>query len=74
MENIVKLNGVNQNIIKLQLFSFSLRDVVANWFESIRYGSVDSWKEFVEAFMKRFFSLALISERRRKIIALKQGE
>ena len=42
MANIVKLNGVNQNIIKLQLFSFSLRDVVANWFESMPYGSIDS--------------------------------
>ena len=33
MENTIKLNGANPDIIKLQLFPFSLRDVVANWFE-----------------------------------------
>ena len=42
MVNIVKLNGVNPDIIKLQLFPFSLRDVAANWFESMPYGSVES--------------------------------
>ena len=42
MENTVKLNGVNQDIIKLQLSPFSLRDVAANWFESMPYGSVDN--------------------------------
>ena len=74
MANTVKLNGVNPNIIKLQLFPFSLRDVEASWFESIPYGSVDSWEELVEAFMERFFPLALTSERRREIIVFKQGE
>ena len=38
------------------------------------YGSVDSWEELVEAFMERFFPLALTLERRREIIASKQGE
>ena len=38
MENTFKLNGVNPNIIKLQLFPFSLRDVAASWFESMPYG------------------------------------
>ena len=65
MENIAKLNGVNPNIIKLQLFPFLLRDVVASWFESIPYGSFDSGEELVEAFMERYFPAALTSERRR---------
>ena len=42
MENTVKLNGVNPDIIKLQLFPFSLRDVASSWFESMPYGSIDS--------------------------------
>ena len=74
MANTVKLNEVNPNIIKMQLFPFSLRDVATTWFESMPYGSVDSWDEFVEAFMERFFPPALTSKRRREILAFKQGE
>ena len=55
MSNIVKLNGVNPDVIKLQLFPFSLRDITTNWFESLLYGSISNWEELVEAFMERFF-------------------
>ena len=74
MENIVKLNGVRPEVIKLQLFPFSLRDVASTWFESLPYGSVNNWEELVEAYTSRFFSLALTSERRGEIIMFKQGE
>ena len=74
MENTVKLNGVNPDIMKLQLFPFSLRDVVAIWFESMPYGSVDSWEELVETLTERFFPPTLTSKRRKEIIFFKQGE
>ena len=64
MANIVKLNGVRHEVIKLQLFSFSLRDVVATWFELLPYGSMNNWEELVEAYMNRFFPHALTLERR----------
>ena len=69
MTDTVKLNGVNPNVIKLQLFPFSLRDIVASWFESLQYGSFSNWEELVKAFMERFFPPALTYERRREIIA-----
>ena len=62
MANIVKLNGVRQNVIKLQLFPFSLRDVAATWFDSLLVGSVNTWEELVETFMNRFFPPALATE------------
>ena len=75
MENTIKRNGVNPDIIKRQLFPFSLRDVAtASWFESMPYGPVDNWEELVEAFMERVFPPALTSERIREIITFKQGE
>ena len=40
--NTVKLNGVRPEVIKLQLFPFSLRDVAATWFESLLVGSVNT--------------------------------
>ena len=65
MENTVKLNGVRPEVIKLHLFPFSLRDITATWYESLPYGSVDTWEELVEAYLGRFFPPSLTSERRR---------
>ena len=70
----MKLNVVRPEVIKLQLFPFSLRDVVATWFESPPYGSVNNWEELVDAYMSRFFSPALTSKTRGEIIVFKQGE
>ena len=56
MANTVKLNCVKTEVIKLYLFPFSLRDIAATWYESLPYGSVDTWEELVEAFIGRFFS------------------
>ena len=72
MENTMKLNGVRPDVIKLQLFPFSLRDVAATWFDSLPVGSVNPWEELVETFMSRFFPPALTAESRREIIVFKQ--
>ena len=74
MANTVKLNGVRPEVIKLQLFPFSLRDVTATWFELLSVGSVNNWEELVEAYMTRFFPPALTSKRRGEIIVFKQGD
>ena len=70
MTNTVKMNGVNPEVIKLQLFPFSLRDIASSWFESLPYGSIRNWEELVEAYLIRFFP-PLNSERRGEIIAFK---
>ena len=59
MANIVKLNGVRTNVIKLHLFPFSLRDIEASWFQSLPYVSINTWDELVKAFMGRFLPHAL---------------
>ena len=74
MTNTVKLNGVKLEVIKLQQFPFLLRDVAATWFESLPVGLVNNWEELVEAYMSRFFPLALTFEMRGEIIVFKQGE
>ena len=63
MANTVKLNGVTPEVIKLHLFPFSLRDIATTWYESLPYGSVDTWEELVEAYLGRFFPPSLTSER-----------
>ena len=72
--NTVKLNGVRPEVIKLHFFPFSLRDITATWYESLPYGSVNTWEELVEAYLGRFFPSSLTIERRREIIVFKQGE
>ena len=74
MANIVKLNGVRPEVIKLQLFPFSPRDVATTWFDSLPVGSVNSWEELVEAYLNRFFPQALTFEKIREIIVFKKGE
>ena len=64
MVKIVKLNGVKPEVIRLQFFLFSLRDVAVTWFESLPIGSVTNWEELVEAYMGRFFPPTLTSKRR----------
>ena len=68
MENTVKLNGVTPEVTKLHLLPFSLRDIVATWYDSLPYGSVDTWEKLVEAYLGRFFPPSLTSERRKEII------
>ena len=74
MANTVKPNGLRPEVIKLQLFPFLLRDVATTWFDSLLVGSVNTWEELVEAYMSRFFPLALTAERIGEIIFFKQGE
>ena len=74
MTNTIKLNGVRPEVIKLQLFPFSLRDIAATWFDSLPYGSVNTWEELMEAYLRRFFPPSLTSERRGEITTFKQGE
>ena len=70
----MKLNEVNLDVIKLKLFPFSLRDVVATWFESLLYGLVTTWEELVKAYLSIFFPPALTSKRMGEIISFKQKE
>ena len=74
MANTVKLNGVTHDVIKLQLFPFSLRDVAATSLNSLPVGSVNTWEELVEEFISRFFPPVLTVERRGEITVFKQGE
>ena len=73
MANTVKLNGVRPEVIKLHLFPFSLRDIVATWYESLPYGLVDTW-EAGGSILRQIFPPSLTTERRREIIVFQQGE
>ena len=72
--NSIKLNGVKPEVIQLQLFPFSLRDMAATWFNSLPYESVNTWEELMGAYFSKFFPPFLFSEQRREITNSKQWE
>ena len=41
--DIVKMNGVTEDTIRLRLFPFSLRDKARGWLQSLQRGSITSW-------------------------------
>ena len=71
--NSIKLNGVRPEVIQLQLFPFSLRDMAATWFNSLPYEFVNTWEELMGAYFSKFFPPSLPSERRREITNSKHG-
>ena len=50
----VKLNGVNQDIIKLQLFPFSLRDVVASFLSQCHMDKMTTGRSWLKLLWRDF--------------------
>ena len=65
--NSIKLSGVKPEVIQLQLFPFSLRDMAITWFDSLPHESVDTWEELMRAYFSKFFIPSLPSKQRREI-------
>ena len=68
------MNGVDHNVIKLKLFSFSLRDKARNWFNNLMSGSINTWGTLVETFLAKFFPSQLTSQLKVEIMQFQQGE
>ena len=73
IENSIKLNGVKPEVIQLQLFPFSLRDMAITWFNSLPYESVNTWEELMGAYLSKFSPPSLTSEQRLEITNSKRG-
>ena len=71
--NSINLSGVKPEVIQLQLFPFSLRDMAITWFNSLPYESVNTWEELMRAYFRKFFTPSLPSEQRREITNSKHG-
>ena len=66
--NSIKLNGVKPEVIQLQLFPFSLRDMAITWFDSLPQESVNDWEKLMRAYFNKFFISPLQSRQRGEII------
>lgn len=62
----VKMNGVSEDIIRLRLFPFSLRDKAKSWLYYLQPETINTWGEMSDRFLLNFFpiikSLRVIEE------------
>ena len=61
------MNNVTPDIIRLQLFPFSLRDKAGAWFNSLPQESITTWAELSSKFLRRFFPPARTAKLRSDI-------
>ena len=53
--NTVKIAGVPEDAIRLNLFSFSLAGEAKRWLQSFKGNSLKTWEEVVKKFLKKYF-------------------
>ena len=67
-----KKKDVDNDIVKLKLFPFSLRDRAKAWFSSLPKNSIDSWNKCKDAFISKYFPPAKIISLGNDIMNFKQ--
>ena len=63
---------MDNNIVKLKLFPFSLRDRANIWFSSLPKNSINSWNKCKDTFISKYFPPAKIITLRKDIMNFKQ--
>jgi len=63
----VKIVGVPENAICLNLFSFSLAGEAKRWLRSFKGNSLRTWEEVVEKFLKKYFPESKTAEGKMEI-------
>ena len=65
---------VDNDVVKMKLFPFSLRDSAKIWFSSLPRNSIDSWNKCKYAFITKYFPPTKIISLRTQILNFKQLE
>ncbi|KAL4304197.1 hypothetical protein GQ457_10G010420 [Hibiscus cannabinus] len=64
--------GVHEDVLRLKLFPYSLRDRARLWFNSIPSGSVESWDDLCRNFIIRYSSTVMTDKLRNDITSFRQ--
>ena len=70
----VKYNGVNDDVIRLWLFPFSLKDKAKHWLNSKPPESITTWADLVQKLLAKFFPPAKMTKMRIEINNFAQYE
>ncbi|KAK8713148.1 hypothetical protein V6N13_148371 [Hibiscus sabdariffa] len=52
--NSFKIHGVSNDVLKLKLFPYSLRDKAKTWLNNLQSGSLQSWTQLCRSFLAKF--------------------
>ncbi|KAL4284592.1 hypothetical protein GQ457_16G007950 [Hibiscus cannabinus] len=66
--------GVHEDVLRLKLFPYSLRDRARLWFNSIPSGSVESWDDLCRNFIIRYSSTIMTDKLRNDITSFRQTD
>ncbi|GJS50324.1 reverse transcriptase domain-containing protein [Tanacetum coccineum] len=69
---IVKLNNVPGDVVKLLLFLFSLEGAARTWLEKESPNSITTWNDLVSKFVNRFFPPSKTTNHRNEITRFQQ--
>jgi len=72
MCDIIKLNRVSVDVIRLRLFPFSLTDRASEWFLNEEPNSFTTWEALSRAFLSKYFLLGKAAKLRVKITSFSQ--
>ena len=68
----MKIAGVPEDAIRLNLFSFSLAGEAKRWLQSFKGNSFKTWEEVVEKFLKKYFPESKTAEGKAAISSFHQ--
>jgi len=77
ISTFLRLSGTlkgNQEVVRLHLFPFSLRDKADAWFHSLEVGSITSWDQTRKTFLARFFPPSKTAKLRDQITRFTQKD
>jgi hypothetical protein len=69
----MKLNGVDEEQVKLKAFPFSLKGAANAWFFSIFPGFIGTWKAIKKIFFEKYFPASRVANIRKKIYGIQQS-
>jgi hypothetical protein len=72
--DIQKFKNVENNIVKLKVFPFSLRGKAKEWLLSLPTASINSWDDLKEVFIKMYYPHVMISQNRNSILSFRQND
>ncbi|KAK8694553.1 hypothetical protein V6N13_072101 [Hibiscus sabdariffa] len=72
--NSFKIHGVSNDVLKLKLFPYSLRDKAKAWLNKLPPGSLQSWTELCRSFLAKFSYTKMTDHHRNQITSFRQED
>ncbi|XP_062086155.1 uncharacterized protein LOC133792262 [Humulus lupulus] len=69
-----KLQGVSEEVLRLKLFPFSLRDRARSWLNTLPPDSVTNWNDLAKKFLRKYFPPTRNARFRSEIMSFQQME